>query len=38
VVDNEDYLAYFGRYWLDIENAVIHHQLEQQLQASILTI
>jgi Lipocalin-like domain len=26
-----DYLAYFGRYWLDTETAVIHHQLEQQL-------
>lgn len=31
VVDHNDYLAYFGRYWLDTENAVIHHQLEQQL-------
>jgi hypothetical protein len=30
-VDNQDYLAYFGRYWLDTENAVIHHQLEGQL-------
>jgi catechol 1,2-dioxygenase len=31
VVDHKDYLAYFGRYWLDTENAVIHHQLEQPL-------
>ena len=31
VVDRKDYLAYFGRYWLNTENAVIHHQLEQQL-------
>lgn len=31
VVHHKDYLAYFGRYWLDTENAVIHHQLEQQL-------
>jgi hypothetical protein len=31
VVDHNGYLAYFGRYWLDTENALIHHQLEQQL-------
>src|SRR5262249_31260070 len=31
VVDHDDYLAYFGQYWLDTESAVIHHQLEQQL-------
>jgi hypothetical protein len=31
VVDHKDYLAYFGRYWLDTENAVVHHQLEEQL-------
>jgi hypothetical protein len=31
VVNNKDYLAYSGRYWLDTENAVVHHQLEQQL-------
>jgi catechol 1,2-dioxygenase len=31
VVDKKEYLAYFGRYWLDTEDAVIHHQLEQQL-------
>ena len=31
VVDHKDYLAYFGRYWLDTEDAVIYHQLEQQL-------
>ena len=30
-VDHKDYLAYFGPYWLDTENALIHHQLEQQL-------
>jgi|SRR5690349_24261185 hypothetical protein len=31
VVDHKDYLAYFGRYWLATENAVVHYQLEQQL-------
>jgi Lipocalin-like domain len=31
VVDHKEYLAYFGRYWLDTENAVTHHRLEQQL-------
>lgn len=30
-VNHNDYLAYCGRYWLDTENAVIHHGLEQQL-------
>jgi catechol 1,2-dioxygenase len=31
VVDHNDNLAYFGQYWVDIENGVVHHQLEQQL-------
>jgi catechol 1,2-dioxygenase len=31
IVDCNDYLAYFGRYWLDTERAVIHHQLQGQL-------
>ena len=31
VVDHNHYLAYFGRYSVDIENCAIHHQLEQQL-------
>ena len=30
-VGHNDHLAYFGRYWLDAENAVIHFELEQQL-------
>jgi hypothetical protein len=31
VVGKEDYLAYFGRYRVDMENAVVHHLLEGQL-------
>jgi hypothetical protein len=31
VASKKDYLAYFGQYRLDIENAVVHHELEGQL-------
>ena len=31
VAGKKDYLAYFGQYRLDIENAVVHHELEGQL-------
>jgi hypothetical protein len=39
VVGKEDYLAYFGRYRVDVENGLVHHLLEEQLfPATILTI
>jgi hypothetical protein len=31
VVGKKDYLAYFGRYELDIQNAVVRHLLEGEL-------
>jgi Lipocalin-like domain len=31
VVGKKDYLAYFGRYELDVQNAVVRHLLEGEL-------